>query len=213
MTSTDSICRLTGSESAVFHDAVAERRSSRQAYMPSQHVEQQAACIHTHQLDYHPSVCQHSSDQHQQGLDVQQHNAGEHHMQSHGRGGKNRAPARRLSQSQAALLEGAAPRHQAVYELSLERMLVEEDAARQQGCDQLDRTVRRAQQQPVVLPRQQPSEMYHLPQPTDDSSSGPAQHDVRVLPPSSYQKPGETIAAAHKLILKLKHAVTARLHA
>ena len=202
MTSTDCICRLTGSESGVFHDAVAERVSNRQAHMPSQHVEQQAACIHTHQLGHHPGVCQQSSDQHQQGLDVQQRNAGQHHMQSHGRGNQSRAPARRLSQNPASLLEGPGSRHQAVRELSTEGMQGEEDAAEQQGCDQLARegqTVRCAQQQPVVLPRQQPSEMYHLPQPTDDSSSGPAQHDVRVLPPSSYHKPGETMAAVCKL--------------
>jgi len=170
--------------------------------MPCQRVEQQAACIHTHQLDYHPGVCQHSSDQHQQGLDVQQYNAGELRKQSHWHGGESRAPARRLSQSQAALLEGAAPRHQAVYEMSTEGMQGEGPATRQQGCDQVGwegRTGRRSQQQPVVLPRQQPSEMYHLPQPTDDSSSGPAQHDVRVLPPTSYHKPGDTVAAAWKL--------------
>ena len=169
--------------------------------MPSQRVEQQAACIHTHQLGHQPGVCQHSSGQHQQGLDVQQHKAGEHHMQSHWRGGESQAPARTLSQNQASLLEDLASRHQAVQELSTEGMLVEEDAARQQCCIQLgreDKTVRRSQQQPVVLPRQQPSEMYHLPQPTDDSS-GPTQHDVRMLPLTSYQKPGETMAAVCKL--------------
>ncbi len=204
MTFTDSMCRLTGSESAVFDDAVAERRSSRQACVPSQHVEQQAACIDTPQPGHQPGVYQHSGDQHQQGLDAQQHSAGEHHAQSRWRGGESQAPARRLSQSQASLLEGLASRHQAVHELATEGMQVEEHAARQQGCDLLgreDKRVRRSQQRPVVLPRQQPSEMYHLPQPTDDSSSGLAQHvsDVRMLPPTSYHKPGGTIAAVCKL--------------
>ncbi len=184
---------------------MAERMSGRQACMPSQHVEQQAACTHTHQIGDHPGVRQHSSGQYQQGMDiVQQHNAGGHHMQSHWRGGESRAPARRLSQSQASVLEGAAPRHQAVQMLSSEGMQGEEDAARQQGCEQSgreDKTVRRSQQQPVVLLKQQPSEMYYLPQPSDDLSSGPAQQvsDAKLLPPTSYQKPGETIAAVCRL--------------
>ena len=202
MTSTDSMCRLTGSESAVFHDALEEHRSSRQACTPNQHAEQQAACLQSPQIGNQPGVCQHSSDQHQQGMDVQQHNAGEHHAQSHWRGGESEVPARRLSQSQASLLEGPGSRHQAVHKLSTEEMQGEEDAAWQQGCEQLgreDKVLRHAQQQPVALPRQQPSEMYHVPQPADDSSSGPAKHDVRMLPPTSYHKPGETIAAACKL--------------
>ena len=203
MTSADSICRLTGSESGVFSDAVAERRSSRQACMPSQHVEQPAACIHMHQIGHQPGVYQHSNDQHQQDLDVQQHNAGEHHAQSHWHCGESGAPARRLLQSQASLLEGPGSRHQAGHKLSTEGMQVEE-AARQHGCDWLgseDKTMRRAQQQPVVLPRQQPSEMYHLPQPTDDSTSGLAQHvsDVRMLPPTTHHEPGEKMAAVCKL--------------
>ncbi|KAL0036839.1 hypothetical protein WJX77_001412 [Trebouxia sp. C0004] len=187
--------RLTGSESAVFHDAVAER--SRAACMPSQQTDQQAACTHTYQLGHQPGVYQHNSGQHQQGLDVQQHNAGEHHAQFHCLGGE----------SQASLLEGLGSRHQAVHELSTKRMLVEEHAARQQGCGQPgreDKTVQRAQQQPVVLPRQQPSEMYHLPQPTDDLSSGPAKHDM-MLPPNSCHKLGqarlhhqEAMLARHK---------------
>ena len=170
--------------------------------MPSQRVEQQAACIPWHQLGHQSDGHQHSSDQHQQGLDVQQHNAGEHHAQSCWHGGENGAPVRRLLQSQASLLDGLASRHQAVHELSTEEMQLQDHAIRQQGCDQLgreDKTVRRSQQQPVVLPRQQPSEMYHLPQPTDHSSSGPAQHDVRMLPLTNEHKPGEPIGAACKL--------------
>ena len=156
------LCRLTGSQSAVLCDVLADHSSHRQQQTPElqQHVQRQAADIHA----YQPGLCQHGWDE-------------QHHKET-ARENVWGQPETNLVGSQE---EAAGPVQQPeVSQEGAQALGVQRQAVRQLSCQRTgagNQAVQSSrQQQPVALPRQQSSEMYHTHQPGGSLSSPPAQH-------------------------------------
>lgn len=155
------MCRLTGSQSAVLCDVLADHSSHRQERTPElqQHGQRQAADIHISQS----GLCQHGWDE-------------QHHRET----AREKVwgwPETKLLGSQE---EATGPVQQPeVAQEGAHGLGVQRQAVRQLSCSQTgtgNKAVQSArQQQPVTLPRQQSSEMYHTYQPGGNLSPAPAQ--------------------------------------
>ena len=170
--------RLTGSQSAVLQDVLADHSSHRQARTPrlQQHMQRQSADTHTHI----PGPSQQGwAEQHQRETALQDM-SGQLQTEVHD------------SQQQATGTVQSGTKQTGPFAPGVARQ-----AVRQQSCQQTsagNSAVQSSRQQPpVVLPRQQSSEMYHAHQPGGHLPLPPAQHaqrDDRGLPSATHQHSG-----------------------